>query len=274
LHRLHATRPGKFPAGQELRVNGGASHLSAFPPAQAPLTKMPEKFITVPRFERLLFFGLDGLPEAEWEALEIGKNLKRDPATSFVYEVMAEMGLSMTAMNYADAYGWGLQDGKPTVKRLRVNYPRAWWRFVSRIGKELNVDPYLILAVARQESTFRPALTSSAGACGVMQVMPGTAKAIAKNTGLRADRLDNPHQSLQLGARYIADMLRISHGNIVYALASYNAGPGNCRKWQKQFAGKDMESFIEAIPFAETRDYVKRVLGNYAAYYSLYPATN
>jgi soluble lytic murein transglycosylase len=61
-------------------------------------------------------------------------------------------------------------------------------------------------------------------------------------------------------------------GNLVYAVASYNAGPGNVAKWRKASPGADLETFVETIPFSETRDYVKRVLGNYAAYHSLYPS--
>ena len=62
-----------------------------------------------------------------------------------------------------------------------------------------------------------------------------------------------------------------SDGNLVYALASYNAGPGNCDKWRTRLPKADLEVFVEAIPFSETRNYVKLVLGNYAAYHSLYP---
>ena len=69
-------------------------------------------------------------------------------------------------------------------------------------------------------------------------------------------------------------MLDRSDGNVAYALASYNGGPGNCDKWVHQFGKADIETFIESIPFSETRDYVKIVLGNYAAYCSLYPSAH
>lgn len=66
-------------------------------------------------------------------------------------------------------------------------------------------------------------------------------------------------------------MLSRSGNNKVFALASYNAGPGNCDKWRARFPGYSTEQFIDAIPFSETHDYVKKVLANYAAYHSLYP---
>jgi soluble lytic murein transglycosylase len=105
--------------------------------------------------------------------------------------------------------------------------------------------------------------------------MPATADLLAKgdpevprNT---ADNLENPLSSLRLGAHYLHHMLDRWQGNIAFALASYNAGPGNFAKWRKQFAKTDLETFIESIPFIETREYVKIVLANYAAYHSLYP---
>jgi soluble lytic murein transglycosylase len=108
--------------------------------------------------------------------------------------------------------------------------------------------------------------------------MPGTAELLAKGDPEiprdAADGLEYPLNSLRLGAHYLHHMLDGSQGNIAYALASYNAGPGNCAKWRKQFAKMDLESFIESIPFLETREYVKIVLGNYAAYHSLYPSAD
>ena len=66
-------------------------------------------------------------------------------------------------------------------------------------------------------------------------------------------------------------MLDRYDGNLVYALAAYNAGPGNCDKWRKRFADADLAEFVESIPFTETRNYVKRVLAHYATYRSIYP---
>jgi len=89
-----------------------------------------------------------------------------------------------------------------------------------------------------------------------------------------ADDLEDPVHSLRLGARYLKRMLERWDGNVVYALASYNAGPGNCSKWKKNKGNVPLETFIESIPFDETRDYVKMVLANYAAYRSLYDASS
>ncbi|HEX73202.1 MAG TPA: tail length tape measure protein, partial [Candidatus Hydrogenedentes bacterium] len=114
-----------------------------------------------------------------------------------------------------------------------------------------------------------------AGATGVMQIMPATGRWLADvDANIPADyagNLESARHSIRMGAFYLRRMLRRSDNNIIFALASYNAGPGNCDKWRKRFPNLGMEEFVEAIPFSETRDYVKKVLGNYAAYYSLYP---
>jgi soluble lytic murein transglycosylase len=109
-----------------------------------------------------------------------------------------------------------------------------------------------------------------------MQVMPPTAQWLAKvDPSIDAAciaNLENPDNSFRLGICYLLRMIERSNGNLVHALASYNAGPGNCAKWLKRWPNADIETFVENIPFGETRNYVKTVLGAYAAYHSLYPA--
>ena len=261
-------------AGPELKVDGSVSLLRAFALSRNAPEELPEKLQASPAFQRLLFFGTHGLEEAEWEALDIAKILKSKLFSAAVYRAMAESGVAATAMDYAEAFSWGLEDGQPTAARLNVDYPLAYRPHVQRICEAAGIDPYLVLAMARQESTFRPALTSYAGARGVMQVMPDTARWLAKvdpNIGPKhAGALEDPLNSFQLGVYYLVRMIDRSGGNLVYALVSYNAGPGNCDKWRKRFPKADLETFIEAIPFSETRNYVKAVLANYGAYRSLY----
>lgn len=274
LVRLRAAKDTSINAGGDIKVDGTAAFLKAFPPPSDPPVVLPDEFLSTPALQRLVFFATHGMEEAEWEALDLAPALKGANAP-LLYQALSEAGLAFTAVNYADAFHWGNAENKPSVARRRLDYPRAYWPLVLEVGKENALDPYLILAVARQESTFRPGLVSSAGAVGLMQVMPGTAELLAKGDPEiprdAADGLEYPLNSLRLGAHYLHHMLDGSQGNIAYALASYNAGPGNCAKWRKQFAKMDLESFIESIPFLETREYVKIVLGNYAAYRSLYP---
>lgn len=238
------------------------------PDAESPLTA------TV-ACERLQFFGTNGLEEGEWEALEC---LLADAGAfgDAWYPVIAETGYAYTAFQYASARDWGLKEGKPTPARLRLMYPLAYWPSMKAVAEDLRLDPFFLLALARQESTFRAGIVSSAGATGVLQVMPDTAKWLAtKDDRITVDQIANlkaPENSLRLGAVYLRRMLDRSDGNPVYALASYNAGPGNCDKWRARNAGATLEQFMESIPFSETNDYVKKVLANYAAYHSVYPS--
>jgi len=144
-----------------------------------------------------------------------------------------------------------------------------------------DVDPALVYAIIRQESGFNPAAVSPAGATGLMQLMPGTAKIMT--SGRKAD-LKNPQVSIVIGQRYIARLLKEDavQGDLFMLAAAYNAGPGNLAKWRanlgvnnkpaagKSVAGKlpgdDPLLFIESLPSQETRLFVERVMANYWIY--------
>jgi soluble lytic murein transglycosylase-like protein len=120
------------------------------------------------------------------------------------------------------------------------------------------VDPSLVLAFARAESHFRENATSPAGARGLMQIMPGTARIL----GGDESRLGDPTYSLTLGNRLIAQLLDRTNNNLFQLAAAYNAGPGSLQRWLAARDGKrdDPLMFIESIPVSETRNYIKRIL--------------
>lgn len=258
-----------------IRVPGTSLTLGLFAMPAAPVGEPSELSCGIDQLARLRFFGLHGMREGEWEAFYLAGRRETGPASPALYAAMADAGLAHTAWDIINGLGWGLENGQPTPARLRVLYPRAYWDEVERMAREARLDPYLLLAVARQESTFRASVSSSAGAQGVMQLMPATARWLAEKEPAvspeHASNLDDPSSSLRLGAHYLARMLAQFDGNLAHALAAYNGGPGNVRKWLRAQPGLEPERFIETIPFGETRTYVKRVLGNYAAYRSLYP---
>lgn len=136
--------------------------------------------------------------------------------------------------------------------------------------KRATVDYSLINAVVRQESAFNPSVKSSAGAMGLMQIMPGTAAHIRHKQGKRRlpkSYVYRPDINVKLGQYYLGYLLEEFNGNLIYAIAAYNAGPGNVKKWQKR--GLDANgpiAFVENIPFPETKHYVKKVMSNYWAY--------
>jgi len=136
--------------------------------------------------------------------------------------------------------------------------------------KRATVDYSLINAIIRQESAFSPSVKSSAGAMGLMQIMPGTAKHIRQKQGKRVlpkSYVYRPGVNVKLGQYYIGYLLEEFNGNLIYSIAAYNAGPGNVRKWiSKGLADNGPAAFVEAIPFPETKKYVKKVMSNYWVY--------
>ena len=151
-------------------------------------------------------------------------------------------------------------------------YPRAFWAWVDHYAGESRLDPYLVIAVIREESAFAPKALSRAGARGLMQLLPATAAQVAKENNLRSlPDLDTPAPNIALGTRYLAKLHEEFGGNLVLTLASYNAGPHVVRRWLDTLqSSQDPEIFIEEIPYPETRRYVKRVLGSYDRYRTLY----
>lgn len=137
----------------------------------------------------------------------------------------------------------------------------------------------MIHAIARQESQFDRQAVSHAGARGLMQLMPGTARETAGKIGLSYDAasLNDPSYNIQLGSTYFQSMLRYYGGSFPLAVAAYNAGPGNVNKWiaangDPRLPGVDMLRWIENIPIYETKNYVQRVLENAVVYDLMNPA--
>jgi soluble lytic murein transglycosylase len=136
-----------------------------------------------------------------------------------------------------------------------------------------------IHAIARQESQFDKQAVSHAGARGLMQLMPGTAREVSTKLGLIYDLSGltaNTGYNMQLGSTYFRQMLNYYGGSYPLAVAAYNAGPGNVNKWLRangdpRGGGVDMIEWIEAIPIFETRNYVQRVLENAVVYDMLHP---
>lgn len=158
---------------------------------------------------------------------------------------------------------------------LRAIYP---WRFRELIESEAakhGLDPYLLAALIRQESTFRPAVVSHAGAHGLMQLMPSTASNLARRLGVEWDDafLHVADANVHIGAAHLANLLKQYEGDVIPALAAYNAGSRPVRRWLRYPEASDPFLFVERIPYVETRGFVRSVLRNYTLYRALYPPT-
>jgi soluble lytic murein transglycosylase len=153
-----------------------------------------------------------------------------------------------------------------------IFYPLGYWQPIERYSAERGLDPFLVAALIRQESTFNPSVKSHAGARGLMQILPSTGRLLARQEKLRYNLSDlyDPEINIRYGTRYLKDVLGSFGGRVDYALASYNAGPHRVKRWTGMDLNIPPEVFIEEIPFDETRDYVKLVLRNEMLYRRLY----
>jgi len=146
---------------------------------------------------------------------------------------------------------------------LDIRFPLAYQEEINTIASTINMPPTLIFAIARQESAFLENATSRAGARGLMQLMPATAKQTAKKGGIKHTTSDlfTPSHNILLGSFYLKELLTKYNNNTVHATAAYNAGPGRVDKWlKKRPASLPFDIWIETIPFKETRGYVKNVM--------------
>lgn len=157
-------------------------------------------------------------------------------------------------------------------------YPDYYWSEVTAAADEAGLDPFIIMAVIRQESAFAADAVSTAGAVGLMQLLPQTGRTVARELGIHSfdeGRLTEPGLALRLGALYLRDQVRqfavgpAASLSLELALAAYNAGPERAREWTAELPHDDADLFIERIPFSETRTYVKLVLRNYTIYKAL-----
>ncbi|CAN5730933.1 hypothetical protein BH23GEM5_BH23GEM5_20730 [soil metagenome] len=164
--------------------------------------------------------------------------------------------------------------GEWDARLLHVVFPLPMRAMLIAEADRAGVDPMLVAALVRQESSFRPDAQSRVGAMGLGQIMPGTGKMLARSAGVEEwdpRLLTVPEVNLRMGAIYLRDMLRRYDGAKDLALAGYNAGPGRADRWRRELGYADgPDAFRERIPFAETRHYVKVVLRNQAVYRRLY----
>ena len=215
-----------------------------------------EKNESVKRALELFALGYLGKARQEWNS-----------ATSKL-----EQHERILAANLALRWGWHKASIQTMIQSknwdsLTERFPVAHKDVFTRHARQLDIPISWSLAVARQESAFMPDAKSAAGARGLMQLMPSTARLIAKSEGIKyssQNKLLEVDLNIRLGTNYLRWMLGRYNNNRILASAAYNAGPGNVDKWVNKDLPLDV--WIETIPFKETRTYVKNVL----AYSTIY----
>ncbi len=169
---------------------------------------------------------------------------------------------------------WGAALTQKRPEAVALMYPLAYRRAVEREAQASRVPHWLVWSIMRRESAFRPEVTSLADARGLMQVIPPTAREIAKLIGETPpppDALYAPEVNIRYGAWYLGK-LKERFGHPALVAAAYNAGPTAVLGWVKSNGELPLDLFVELIPYRETRAYVKTVMGDYHLYQSLYEA--
>ncbi|HEY7885310.1 MAG TPA: transglycosylase SLT domain-containing protein [Cellvibrionaceae bacterium] len=169
----------------------------------------------------------------------------------------------------AESWGWH-RDGIQAMIQVRywddiqLRFPLAYQEHVNVAARATAISPHLLFAIARQESAFIADARSSAGALGLMQLMPATAQQTATRAGMRVSNHDllQPATNITLGSRYLSQLLNEFNGNRILAAAAYNAGPTRVKQWLSKDSHNSLpfDIWIETIPFRETRGYVQNVL--------------
>lgn len=171
------------------------------------------------------------------------------------------------------------EDAKDQEQYIKIKHQANYWQalypfpyqdLIVEHSKKRNLNPVLVTALIRQESRFNPLIKSSAGALGLMQVIPETAAESAKKMGMKKYNLTNPPDNVKIGTYYLDYTHRTYNDNTLLAVASYNAGPNAVADWLKRFDFSDPDVFAEKITYPETKDYVRSVLGNYWNYLRIY----
>ncbi len=231
--------------------------------------KRPDDFWTqyyLRRARALLGAGLPRMAAAELQHIDADG----DPNVAKTLSVLFGMaGVHPPAITIA----WKLlkKNSQQPLPRhlLKSFFPLDFQKEVLAESKKQKIDPLLIFSLIKQESAYREDATSRTGALGLMQLMPSTAEGLVdrkKEKKPGRDELLRSETNIRLGVRYLAELINQQDGNLVYALAAYNGGPHRVKTWRKRWGSLPGEVFVELIPFPETRNYVKRILRNYAYY--------
>ena len=175
----------------------------------------------------------------------------------------------LTAARLAQHWQWHHQAITSMIQAsywddVDIRFPLAYRQHFEQQAQANQIPLHLLFALSRQESSFEPTIASPAGARGLMQLMPATARETARRHNIPyrgTSDLNDPQRNIQLGSHYYRQMLDRYEGNRILASAAYNAGPSRVDGWLRQTAGTlPFDAWIEVIPFVETRNYVQNVL--------------
>ena len=258
-------------------------------PAQVIAERDPSRAIVPGAFpanavlvRRLLAVGFydDAIAELRRAQGETGRAPVVEATIAYALNRKGDLRPAITAMRRA--YPQFMADGGEQLpdRLLKVIFPVAHSDLIRRYATLRKIDPFLLTALMAQESTFQADVRSPADAWGLMQLLPSTGRRYATKEGIRGfstARLTHAETNVRLGTAYLSDLLA-RFGDAAPALAAYNAGENRVDRWLVESPGLPRDEFIDNIPFPETQNYVKRIIGTAEDYRLLYgtsvPASN
>jgi soluble lytic murein transglycosylase-like protein len=225
---------------------------------------LPQESLRLSRAENFLAENAHELAAIELKEVKV----RSEHSNQFLMYLAALNAEAGTHLNVFNILGELIQrgyDGATTHAFLNLVFPLPYFELVRKHATNQGLDPLLVLSLIKQESAFDPSAGSNVGAVGLMQLMPATATDTDSDVA-RADLVD-PDTSIRVGTKYLKQLYNRFNGNLVLALAGYNAGPNAADRWYRENGQKrGMLEFIETIPYKETREYVSSIMRNYYWY--------
>ena len=251
---------------------GGRDHSSAA--AQPPELRLVDNLLNV---------GLRDAAQTQLSSLQWSKYSQDDAfaAVSRVawlldnYQASRKIRYTASSALKAAPKAWSsyVKHQRDHADEWKVYFPLAFESVVSSVAERVGIDRYFMLSIMRAESYYNQDARSAVGATGLMQLMPYTAIKIAglvRDDTFDVRDLGVPEVNIGYGGYYLNKLLKYYGGNPFLAAAAYNGGPDNVDFWLKTCDGCDTDEFVEAIPFRETRRYVRQVMTNYSQYLRIY----
>ena len=267
--RLAAEALGRLPAAVP-RGDAAASDLSRAARAAEPSARPPTEMLIRTLMTAELYDA--ALAEIDYARQQWGRSTLLDASRALALNRQGDLRSAITLLKRAyPHYLTAAGDALPEEVQ-KVIYPVDYWPLVQKYSAERGLDPYLIAALIAQESTFDAAARSGANAYGLMQLIAATGRRVGRSVGLRrvtTRTLVDAETNLRLGTTHFAALLK-QFGEPHLALAAYNAGEQNVKRWIKERPGLAADEFIDDMPFPETQNYVRRILGTSVDYRRLY----
>jgi soluble lytic murein transglycosylase len=277
LAQEHLARLGEPTGGASLANVSAAepsnAQLDALQPEEIPelSDEVPDKDPHLVKAQLLANAGLNEYISAEIHAAD-GSDEWGAFAEAQIYAAYGETAHAMRLMKRAVPFYTSAPIDSIPMTYWRILFPQPYWQTIKQSAAANGLDPYMVASLIRQESEFNPNAVSGKDAYGLMQLLPSVGREMAKQEGIRhleTNQLVDPDTNIRLGTRYLKQTLDKFGSKPEYAFAAYNAGDNRVLDWQAIGHYRDMDEFVESIPFTETREYVEAIIRNEEIYREL-----